>query len=438
MPTKSHELFQKALGLMPGGVNSPVRAFRAVGGDPLFIASGKGSSITDVDGRKYTDYVLSWGPLILGHCHPEVVEALARAIATGTSFGACTAAEIELAERIRDAFPSIERVRLVNSGTEATLSALRVARASTGRERILKFEGCYHGHGDSLLVKAGSGVATLGLPDSPGVPQALAQLTVTVPFNDSAALEEAFRIHGHQLAAVIVEPVVGNSGCIPPQAGFLERLRKLTAEQGTVLIFDEVMTGFRVAYGGAQERFAIQPDLTTLGKIIGGGLPVGAYGGKASLMEWVAPVGPVYQAGTLSGNPLAVAAGLKTLEVLRRPGTYARLEATSGTLASGLAAAAAKAGVPLTVQRVGSMFTCFFTNQPVTDYASAKTSDAGKFARFFRSLLECGVYFPPSQFEAAFVSTAHTEADVVSTVEAAAKAFAAIQANEADGAKESE
>jgi len=438
MPTKSHELFQKALGLMPGGVNSPVRAFRAVGGDPLFIASGKGSSITDVDGRKYTDYVLSWGPLILGHCHPEVVEALARAIATGTSFGACTAAEIELAERIRDAFPSIERVRLVNSGTEATLSALRVARASTGRERILKFEGCYHGHGDSLLVKAGSGVATLGLPDSPGVPQALAQLTVTVPFNDSAALEEAFRIHGHQLAAVIVEPVVGNSGCIPPQAGFLERLRKLTAEQGTVLIFDEVMTGFRVAYGGAQERFAVQPDLTTLGKIIGGGLPVGAYGGKASLMEWVAPVGPVYQAGTLSGNPLAVAAGLKTLEVLRRPGTYARLEATSGTLASGLAAAAAKAGVPLTVQRVGSMFTCFFTNQPVTDYASAKTSDAGKFARFFRSLLECGVYFPPSQFEAAFVSTAHTEADVVSTVEAAAKAFAAIQANEADGAKESE
>ena len=423
MPTKSQELFKKALGLMPGGVNSPVRAFRAVGGDPVFIASGNGSSITDVDGRKYTDYVLSWGPLILGHCHPEVMEALAKAIETGTSFGACTAAEIELAEHIHGAYPSIERVRMVNSGTEATLSALRVARAATGRDKILKFEGNYHGHGDSLLVKAGSGVATLGLPDSPGVPRALAQLTVTLPFNDSAALEEAFRLHRDQLAAVIIEPVVGNAGCIPPQAGFLEKVRMLTAEQGTVLIFDEVMTGFRVGYGGAQELFGIQPDLTTLGKIIGGGLPVGAYGGKASLMDWVAPVGPVYQAGTLSGNPLAVAAGLKTLEILRRPGTYARLEAISSQLASGLAAAAAKAGVAVTLNRVGSMFTCFFTKQPVTDYASAKSSDAGKFARFFRSLLEDGVYFPPSQFEAAFVSTAHSESDVLSTVVAAAKAF---------------
>ncbi|HXX23021.1 MAG TPA: glutamate-1-semialdehyde 2,1-aminomutase [Terriglobia bacterium] len=427
MPTKSYELFQKALNLMPGGVNSPVRAFRAVGGDPLYIAHGKSSSITDVDGNSYIDYVLSWGPLILGHCHPEVVEALARAIERGTSFGACTEAEIELAEHIRAAYPLIERVRLVNSGTEATLSALRVARAATGREKILKFEGCYHGHGDSLLVKAGSGVATLGLPDSPGVPRALAELTVTVPFNDSAALEEAFRIHGNRLAAVIVEPVVGNSGCIPPQAGFLEKLRKLTAGQGTVLILDEVMTGFRVAYGGAQELFGIQPDLTTLGKIIGGGLPVGAYGGKASLMDLVAPAGPVYQAGTLSGNPLAVTAGLKTLEVLRRPGTYERLEAISDKLASGLGATAAKAGVPLTVNRVGSMFTGFFSSDPVTDYASAKRSDTGRFARFFRSVLERGVYFPPSQFEAAFVSTAHTDADVAATLEAAANAFEEIR-----------
>ena len=423
MPTKSQELFQKALSLMPGGVNSPVRAFRAVGGDPVFISSGKGSRISDVDGNSYIDYVLSWGPLILGHCHPEVVEALAKALERGTSFGACTEAEVELAERLRGAYPCLERVRLVNSGTEATLSALRVARAATSREKILKFEGCYHGHGDSLLVKAGSGVATLGLPDSPGVPRALAELTVTVPFNDPGALEEAFRVHANQLAAVILEPVVGNSGCIPPQAGFLEKLRKLTAGQGTVLIFDEVMTGFRVAYGGAQELYGIQPDLTTLGKIIGGGLPVGAYGGKAALMDWVAPAGPVYQAGTLSGNPLAVTAGLKTLEILRRPNTYERLEKISIKLAWGMAAAASKAGVPLTVNRAGSMFTCFFTSDPVTDYFSAKRSDTATFARFFRSLLERGVYFPPSQFEAAFVSTAHTDADVSATLEAAGKAF---------------
>jgi len=427
MPTKSSELFQKALRLMPGGVNSPVRAFRAVGGDPVFIASGKGSSITDVDGKTYIDYVLSWGPLILGHCHPEVVEALARVMGTGTSFGACTAAEVELAERLSEAYPAIERVRLVNSGTEATLAALRVARAATGREKVLKFEGCYHGHGDSFLVKAGSGVATLGLPDSPGVPRALAELTVTLPFNGPAALEEAFRVHDHQFAAAIVEPVAGNMGCVPPRLGFLEKLRTLTAKQGTVLIFDEVMTGFRVAYGGAQQLYKIHPDLTTLGKIIGGGLPVGAYGGKAVLMDLVAPAGPVYQAGTLSGNPLAVAAGLKTLEILRRPGTYERLDALTEKLTSGLASVAARAGVPLTVNRVASMFTAFFKADPVTDYASAKRADSAAFGRFFRALLERGVYLPPSQFEAAFLSTSHSEDDVATTLQAAAHALTSLR-----------
>jgi glutamate-1-semialdehyde 2,1-aminomutase len=380
-----------------------------------------------VDGKTYIDYVLSWGPLILGHCHPEVVEALGRVLETGTSFGTCTPAEVELAERLSQAYPSIERVRLVNSGTEATLGALRVARAATGREKVLKFEGCYHGHGDSFLVKAGSGVATLGLPDSPGVPHALAELTVTSPLNDLAALEEAFRRHDYQFAAAIVEPVVGNMGCVPPGPGFLEGLRTLTEKQGTVLIFDEVMTGFRVAYGGAQQLYKIKPDLTTLGKIIGGGLPVGAYGGKAVLMDLVAPAGPVYQAGTLSGNPLAMAAGLKTLEILRRPGAYERLDALTENLASGLASAAARAGVPLTVNRVGSMFTAFFTAGPVTDYASAKKADLAAFGRFFRALLERGVYLPPSQFEAAFLSTAHTENDIATTLEAAAQALTALR-----------
>ncbi len=426
MGKKSEELFRKAGRLMPGGVNSPVRAFRAVGGEPIFVEAGKGSRITDVDGCSYIDYVLSWGPLILGHCHPEVMEALARVLETGTSFGACTAAEVELAERIQEAFPAVERVRLVNSGTESTLSALRVARAATGREKILKFEGCYHGHSDSLLVKAGSGVATLGLPDSPGVPQALAELTITVPFNGTAALEEAFRVHREQLAAVIVEPVAGNMGCVLPRPGFLEKLRALTAEQGTVLIFDEVMTGFRVAYGGAQQLYGIQPDLTTLGKIIGGGLPVGAYGGKAALMDLVAPAGPVYQAGTLSGNPLAVAAGLKTLELLRRPGFYERLDARAEKLTAGFRTEASRAGVALTVNRVGSMFTPFFTAEPVTDYASAKKADATVFGRFFRALLERGVYFPPSQFEAVFVSSAHSEDDIAETVRAVGAAFAAL------------
>ncbi|MBI1941243.1 MAG: glutamate-1-semialdehyde 2,1-aminomutase [Acidobacteria bacterium] len=427
MHNKSQELFRKALRLMPGGVNSPVRAFRAVGGEPIFINRGKEARITDVDGNIYIDYVLSWGALILGHCHPEVMEALANVLDAGTSYGACTAAEVDLAERIQEAFPSVERVRLTNSGTEATLAALRVARAATAREKILKFEGCYHGHSDSLLVKAGSGVATLGLPDSPGVPRALAELTITLPFNDSGALDEAFRRHRNELAAVIVEPIVGNMGCVPPQPGFLEKLRALTAEQGTVLIFDEVMTGFRVAYGGAQQLFKIRPDMTTLGKVIGGGLPVGAYGGMAALMEMVAPAGPVYQAGTLSGNPLAVAGGLKTLELLRRPGTYQRLDALTEKLTTGLAIEAARAAVALQVNRVGSMFTAFFTSEPVTDFASAKKSDAAAFGKFFRALLGSGVYFPPSQFEAGFVSSAHSDDDIAETVQASARAMAALQ-----------
>jgi len=423
MRPKSQELFRKALRLMPGGVSSPVRAFRGVGGEPVYISNGRGSRMTDVDGRSYIDYVGSWGPLILGHGHAEVVEAIARALESGTSFGASSAGEIDLAERIQEAFPSMERVRFVNSGTEATLSALRVARAATGREKILKFEGCYHGHSDGLLVKAGSGVATLGLPDSPGVPRALAALTLTLPFNDFAALDETFRKQRNELAAVIVEPVVGNMGCVLPRAGFLEKLRALTAEQGTVLIFDEVMTGFRVAHGGAQQLFAITPDLTTLGKIIGGGLPVGAYGGKAALMDLVAPAGPVYQAGTLSGNPLAMAAGSKTLEILSRPGVYERLEAISTKLEKGMKDEANRAGVALTANRVGSMFTPFFTLGPVVDYASAKKSDTAAFGRFFHSMLDHGIYLPPSQFEAAFVSTAHTEADIEQTVLAAGEAL---------------
>jgi glutamate-1-semialdehyde 2,1-aminomutase len=423
MPSKSQEWYRRAAQLIPGGVNSPVRAFRAVGGDPIYIASGQGSRLTDVDGRNYIDYVLSWGPLILGHCHPEVTDALEGVLKTGTSFGASTPAEVELAERICEAFPSIQRVRLVNSGTEATMSALRLARAATGRSRIVKFDGCYHGHGDSLLVKAGSGVATLGLPDSPGVPPALAELTITVPFNDVPALEAAFQVHRNELAAVILEPVVGNMGCVPPKPGFLEKVRMLTAEQGTVLIFDEVMTGFRVAYGGAQQLYRIQPDLTTLGKVIGGGLPVGAYGGKAALMDQIAPSGPVYQAGTLSGNPLAVTAGLKTLEVLRRPGAYERLETLTRKLTEGLREKAEGAGVPVTINRVGSMFTVFFTGDAVADYASARKSDTTRFASFFRLLLARGVYFPPSQFEAAFVSLAHSDEDVESTLEAARQGF---------------
>lgn len=427
MTNKSKELYRRAVQLMPGGVNSPVRAFRAVGGDPVFIARGKGSCITSEDGESYLDYVMSWGPLILGHCHPEVTEALARQIENGTSFGAATALEVEMAAHITEAFPSVERMRLVNSGTEATMAALRVARGATGREKILKFDGCYHGHADSLLVKAGSGVATLGLPDSPGVPTALAALTLTTPYNDIPALERIFDAHGSTLAAAIVEPVAGNMGCVPPQPGFLEALRSLTTKHGAVLIFDEVMTGFRVAYGGAQELYDIKADMTALGKVIGGGLPVGAYGGKAGLMDQVAPSGPIYQAGTLSGNPLAVAAGLKTLEVIRRPGFYGQLESVSSKLADGLGRAAKAAEIPLTVNRVGSMLTAFFTGIPITDYAAAKQCDTSAFALFFRKMIENGIYLPPSQFEAAFISAAHTAEDIEQTIAAARQAFHFVQ-----------
>jgi glutamate-1-semialdehyde 2,1-aminomutase len=427
MHSKSEQLFRRALRVMSGGVNSPVRAFRAVGGDPIFMASGRGSRVKDVDGNEYIDYVGSWGPLVLGHCHPEVMEAVAKVLETGTSFGVSTEAEVELAEEITKAIPSVERVRLVSSGTEATMSALRLARAATGRDKILKFEGGYHGHADSLLVKAGSGVATLGLPDSPGVPRALAELTLTVPFNDAPALAGAFDAHPREIAAAIVEPVAGNMGSVPPAPEFLEALRELTEKQGAVLIFDEVITGFRVAYGGAQAVYGIKPDLTTLGKIIGGGLPVGAYGGKAALMDMVAPSGPVYQAGTLSGNPAAVAAGLKTLEILRRSGTYERLEAVSAKLEAGLDGEVRKAGVPATVNRVGSMLTLFFTAGRVINFATAKKSDTAAFGAFFRAALDEGVYFPPAQFEAAFVSTAHTEADVEATNRAAGASLAKVR-----------
>lgn len=407
----SERLFSRAQKHIPGGVNSPVRAFRSVGGSPLFIARGKGSHIYDADGNEYIDYVGSWGPLLLGHAHREIVAAVSEALASGTSFGAPTEREIELAELISEIVPSIEVVRLVNSGTEATMSAIRVARGVTGRDCIVKFEGCYHGHVDSLLVKAGSGVATLGLPDSPGVPKSFSDTTLALPFNSFEALEEAFRAHGDRIAAAIVEPVVGNMGCVPPGPGFLQKLRDITARHGALLILDEVMTGFRVALGGAQQLYGIRPDLTTLGKVIGGGLPIGAYGGRADLMSRVAPAGPIYQAGTLSGNPLAVAAGLAMLRYLKsHPETYAQLDARTATIC-----AAAPRGT--TVNRVGSMFTIFFTAGPVTDYESAKRSDTTRFAVFHRQMLEGGIYLPPSQFEAAFVSAAHGEEDIRATAQ---------------------
>jgi glutamate-1-semialdehyde 2,1-aminomutase len=407
----SERLFSRAQKHIPGGVNSPVRAFRSVGGSPLFIARGQGSRIFDVDGNEFIDYVGSWGPLLLGHAYPAIVEAVSNALQSGTSFGAPTEREIELAELISEIVPSIEMVRLVNSGTEATMSAIRVARGYTGRDVIVKFEGCYHGHVDSLLVKAGSGVATLGLPDSPGVPKSFSDTTLALPFNSPDALEQAFRAHGDRIAAAIVEPVVGNMGCVPPAAGFLQKLRAVTAHHGSLLILDEVMTGFRVALGGAQQLYDIRPDLTTLGKVMGGGLPIGAYGGSADIMSRVAPAGPIYQAGTLSGNPLAVAAGLAMLRYLKsHPETYAQLDARTATLC-------AAAPRDTTVNRVGSMFTIFFTGSAVTDYASAKKSDTARFVEFHQHMLARGIYLPPSQFEAAFVSSAHTEDDIRTTVQ---------------------
>jgi glutamate-1-semialdehyde 2,1-aminomutase len=425
MQTKSDQLFATAIDLMPGGVNSPVRAFRGVGGTPRFIKSARGATITDVDGNIYIDYVGSWGPMILGHADEEVVAAIREVAANGTSFGAPTELEIEIAREVVDAVPSIEMVRMVSSGTEATMSAIRLARGVTGRTKIVKFEGCYHGHGDSLLVKAGSGVATLGLPDSPGVPAVLAQNTITLPFNDATALEQTFVEHA-DIAAIIIEPVVGNMGCVPPQPGYLEAVRTLCTKHGALLIFDEVMTGFRLARGGAQERYGIKPDITTLGKIIGGGLPVGAYGGSREVMNHVAPAGPVYQAGTLSGNPLSMTAGLVTLRRLRDKTVYDRLETSSRSLCEGLARAARDAGITTVTNRVGSMWTSFFTNEPVIDWNTANKSDREMYGKFFHAMLEAGVYLAPSQFEAAFVSLAHTDEIVAQTVAAARKAFTQI------------
>ncbi len=421
----SKSLFEAASRVIPGGVNSPVRAFRGVGGEPFFVARGEGARLWDVDGRSYLDFLGSWGPLILGHAAPTVVAAVTEAATRGTSYGAPTGLEVEMAEAITAAYPSIELVRLVSSGTEAAMSAIRLARGATGRPLLLKFDGCYHGHADSLLVKAGSGGATFSIPDSAGVPGPLAQLTVTAPFNDLEAVKAIFRERGREIAAVIVEPVAGNMGVVPPRPGFLEGLREVTRAHDAVLIFDEVITGFRVAYGGAQALYGVRPDLTCLGKVIGGGLPVGAYGGSRHLMNHVAPLGAVYQAGTLSGNPLAVAAGLATLTRLRDRDVYGRLEALGGELERGLRAGAERARVPLTVNRVGSMLTGFFCAGPVTDYASAKHSDTKRYARYFHGMLERGVFLAPSQFEAAFVSLAHTDADIAFAARAAGEALAA-------------
>jgi glutamate-1-semialdehyde 2,1-aminomutase len=426
--TRSQALQQRAERFFPGGVNSPVRAFRAVGGEPPIVESALGAWITDVDGNRYIDYFGSWGPMILGHAFPPVVEAIQRAAAKSASFGASTAAEADLAERVIACYPAIEKLRFVSSGTEATMSAIRVARAATGRNIIFKFEGCYHGHSDGLLVKAGSGVATLGIPGSAGVPEQIAHLTLALPYNDLAAVEEAFAAHPGAIAAIILEPVVGNAGCIPPAAGYLAGLRAITQKEGALLIVDEVMTGFRVALGGACELYALDPDLITLGKIVGGGLPVGVFGGKRNFMDLLAPLGPVYQAGTLSGNPLAMAAGIATLSYLQANAAevYAKLESTSKAVFEGVAAEAARAGIPLTTNRVGSMGTWFFTPDPVTNYDEAAKSDTAAFGRFHRSMLEQGVWLPPSQFEAAFVSAAHGEGETADTIAAAGEAFKAV------------
>jgi glutamate-1-semialdehyde 2,1-aminomutase len=419
----SESLFQAAQRVIPGGVNSPVRAFRGVGGTPFFVERAEGARIFDVDGRSYIDFLGSWGPLILGHAPPQVVEAVGEAARRGTSYGAPTRGEVELAETITRAVPSVDMVRLVSSGTEAAMSAIRLARGATGRDLVIKFDGCYHGHADSLLVKAGSGGATFGVPDSLGVPGALASLTIALPFNDLEAVRGTLEARGGEVAVIVVEPVAGNMGVVPPAPGFLEGLRDLCTRHGALLLFDEVITGFRVAHGGAQALYGVRPDLTCLGKIIGGGLPVGAYGGPRALMERVAPLGGVYQAGTLSGNPLAVAAGLATLRALEDPAVYRRLESVGAGLEEGLREAARATGVPLTVNRVGSMLTAFFTDGPVTDYASARRSDTRRYARYFHAMLERGVFLAASQFEAAFVSLAHTEADLEHAVRACREAF---------------
>ena len=405
--------------VIPGGVNSPVRAFKAVGGNPLFVAGAKGSRIFDVDGNSYIDYVLSWGPMVLGHAHPRVITALKSAAEQGTSYGAPTALETELAERLVRAYPSMEKIRMVNSGTEATMSAIRVARGYTGRDKIIKFEGCYHGHADGLLVKAGSGATTFGVPDSPGVPKSCAENTITLPFNNLNVVKETIEGEWKKIACVIVEPVVGNIGCVLPRPGFLRGLRTLTKKYGIILIFDEVMTGFRVSYGGAQGHYGIKPDMTCLGKVIGGGLPVGAYGGKREIMSLVAPEGPVYQAGTLSGNPLAMTAGIETLKILSMKGKYDALLGKAAQLEEGLKDAARRAGARVKFYRAGTMFCTYFTEREVVDYETAKTSDTGKFSRFFRGMLAGGVNLAPSQFEAGFISLAHTERDIAKTVDAA-------------------
>lgn len=424
--SRSSELFAKAQQHIPGGVNSPVRAFRAVGGGPLFIAKASGAEITDADGRTYIDYVGSWGPMILGHAHPEVVAAIQDAATRGTSYGAPTELEVEFAEEIKLAVPSIEKVRLVSSGTEATMSAIRLARGFTGRDKIVKFVGCYHGHSDALLAKAGSGIATFGLPDCPGVPAETVKHTLTLPFNDVTALELLFQEIGSELAAVVLEPVPGNMGCVLPKVEFLEKMRELTAKSGTLLIFDEVITGFRLGRGGAQGLYNIKPDLTCLGKIIGGGLPVGAFGGRCDVMDFLAPVGSVYQAGTLSGNPLAVTAGLATLRILKDESIYTKLAEKTSQLVASTLDAAKEAGVAVTVNKIGSIFTCFFTDHEVTDWESAKTSDTAKFGRFFREMLGAGIYMAPSQFEVGFVGAAHTDEHLERTAIAARQAFKAI------------
>lgn len=420
---KSHELFERAQRLLPGGVNSPVRAMRSVGMEPLFISRGQGSRMYDVDGNSYIDYVCSWGPLILGHAHPAILEKLEKTLRDGTSFGAPSPLEVEMAQMVVDAFPSVEMVRMVSSGTEATMSALRVARGFTGRDKLIKFTGCYHGAVDSLLVQAGSAVATLSLPDSPGVTKGTSADTILAPYNSLEAVGEIMQRQGEQIAAVIVEPVAGNMGVVPPAAGFLEGLRSLTEKFGALLIFDEVITGFRLSYGGAQKFFGIMPDITCLGKIIGGGLPVGAFGARREIMESVAPAGSTYQAGTLSGNPLAMAAGIATLTELGKPGVYEELERKSAKLSTALKAAAAKSNKPVSSNRIGAMSTLFFTDEPVTDFASAKKSDTEMYAAYFKHMLENGVYLAPSQFEAVFMSLAHSDDDIDATARAAGGFF---------------